>query len=124
MAISTHRRRRIQIDGIQYLWWVVTDFEEEFFTQPKLTVASRDRQLLVRYCLQQSQETRYLVVLGPQFRGIPGLGGPWRRFRCPSFGDSSMLLPKDVANLVRWCTETGQATTEVDYRGHVLRMHP
>jgi hypothetical protein len=120
MAISAKGRRRIQVDGVRYLWWVRSDLEDDFLGQPALTVASPDRQLLVRYGLGQPDESRHVVVLGPKFRGIAGLGGQWRRFRCPAFGTAALVTPRDVAACIRWCGAEEAATIEVDYLNRVV----
>lgn len=122
MAISARGRRPIEVDGAQYLWWV-TDTLDDFLGMPALTIASDDRKLLVRHGLSQCDDTRYVVVIGPSFRGIPGLGGPWRRFRCPQFGSSDRVTPKDVASLIRWCREPGNSPVEVNYRGLPIPEH-
>jgi hypothetical protein len=117
MAISAKYRRHIQVAGSQYLWWVTEMLEDDFLGSLAATVASEDRQLLVRYGLSQVDDRRFIVVLGPSFRGLPGLGGPWRRFRCPQFGTVDRFAPRDVANLIAWCREFGEPATEVNYMG-------
>lgn len=116
MAISAKWRRRIEVDGTRYLWWVTETLEDDFFGSLALTIASENRQLLVRYGLSQDDEHRFVVVMGPAFQGVPGLGGPWRRFRCPSVGTSSRVSPKDVASFIRWCLTPGDPPVEVSYR--------
>jgi hypothetical protein len=74
MAISAKYRRHIQVAGSQYLWWVTEMLEDDFLGSLAATVASEDRQLLVRYGLSQVDDRRFIVVLGPSFRGLPGLG--------------------------------------------------
>lgn len=117
MAVSAKNRRRIKVAGTSYLWWVTPDPEDDFLGSSMVTVASDDRGLFVRYGLGQPDTSRYVVVLGPSFRGLPGLGGPWRRFRCPRFEDDAGVTPKHVAELIAWCTDAGSATLEVNYLG-------
>jgi hypothetical protein len=117
MAIRTKHRRQILIDGKTYLWWVSESVDDDFIGSLVLSVASHSRRLLVRFGLSQPDDSRYVVVLGPQFRGLPELNGPWRRYICPQFGTFSQVTPKDVAAFVRWCTEPGGNAIEVDYFG-------
>jgi len=119
MTISAKQRRQIKVDDVSYLWWVTEDLEE-FVGTPALSVCSSDRRLLVRYGLLQPNDLRYVVVLGPRFQGLPDSPGPWRRFRCPQFGSPVTVTPKEVARLIRWCTDAAGRAVAVDYRGVVL----
>jgi hypothetical protein len=117
MTISAKGRRRIEVDGQSFLWWVAECVDDDFAGASALTIASTDKKLLVRYGLCQPDASRYIVVLGSVFRGMPNLGGRWRRFRCPQFGTFESVTPRDVADLIRWCCARGEPATEVDYRG-------
>lgn len=117
MSVSAKGRRRLEVDGHSYLWWVGFDEDAVSLT---LTVASEDKQLLVRYALIQSDEERHVVVLGRRFRSET-YSGPWRRFRCPAFGKHETVTPKDVAALVRWCTTSTDTLIEVDWNGIELQ---
>jgi hypothetical protein len=101
VAISAKNRRRIEVDGASYVWWVVSD--EEACGAVVLTVVSDDKHLLVKYQLVQSADVRHVTVLGRDFRDRTDCGGRWRRFRCPAFGTFEIVTPKDVAAFVRWC---------------------
>lgn len=117
MGISTKHRRKITVDGEEYLWWVAPDDEDWLVPgTPAVTVAKSDHSLLVRYHLGQPEERRHVTVLGPRFRGLAGCGGPWRRFQCPSFEDGGAVRPLQVAALVRWVVEVGPVV-EVNYLG-------
>ena len=117
MTISSKQRRQIKVDDVSYLWWVTEDLEDEFIGTATLTVCSLDKRLLVRYGLVQPDDSRYVVVLGARFQGLPDSPGPWRRFRSPQFGSNVMVTPKDVAELIRWCTDVAGHAVAVDYRG-------
>lgn len=118
MAISRKNRRSITVGESKYVWYVAPD--EEAFGAPALTVISADRTFFVRYQLSQSHEARYVTVLGSRFRNLR-TGGPWRRFRCPSFGAVDSVTPRDVRGLIEWSLETtGEAPAEVDWQGHAL----
>jgi hypothetical protein len=114
MTVSAKGRRRIEVDGHSYLWWVERDAEE--CDALMLSLVSDDRRLHVRYPLVQADELRHIIVVGPEFRGTDQ-GGPRRRFRCPAFGTFEMVTPKDVAALVRWCKTNDGALVRVDWNG-------
>ncbi len=121
MALARKGRRRIDVDGETYLWWVASD--EDCYTSPganALNVASEDRRLLVRYHLAQPATSRHVTVLGPVFRDVD-CRGPWRRFRAPELGDERTITPADVARFIRWCRAGSDAIVEVDYLGNPLR---
>jgi hypothetical protein len=118
MAVSAKNRRKVEVDGRRYLWWVAEDEDSPFCPMLlAVTVASQDRRLLVRYHLGQPDELRHVTVLGPSFKGLSGCGGPWRRFRSPPFGLPNEVRPGDVAALIRWCEQEGDAPVEVNYLG-------
>jgi hypothetical protein len=117
MTISAKGRRRLEVDGNAYLWWVQ---EELDCFGHALTVASDDKHFLVRYTLIQSDEHRHVVVLGRRFRNETR-GGAWRRYRCFAVGTHETVTPKDVAAFVRWCTTGTDALIEVDWNGVELR---
>lgn len=118
MTVSAKHRRKIDIDGRTYVWWVAPDDDSPFVPYlMALTVVSADQKLFVRYHLSQPAALRHLTVLGPVFRSVPECGGRWRRFRCPAFGNASTVSPRDVASLIRWSLAGSDPLVEVDYRG-------
>jgi hypothetical protein len=121
MAISKKQRRRIVVDGVPYLWWIVEDADAPLMPQLALTVVSDDGHVHVRYHPGMPGELRHVTVLGPRFRAVPGCGGGWRRFRCPAFGAPDEVQPRDVEAFVRWVTAPGEPVVEVDPQGAPLR---
>jgi hypothetical protein len=124
MGVARRGRRRIEVDGVEYLWWVAVD--DDCYTYPgavALNVVSTDKQFVVRYHLGQPRVMRHVTVLGSVFRTID-CSGPWCRFRAPEFGSSTRISPGDVADFVRWCLGGTDAIVEVDYNGNVLKDAP
>ena len=117
MTISRKDRRRIVVHGREYIWYVAPDEDDCF--RSMLTVVSSDRRVFLRYHLVQSDDTRFAIVLGPEFR-VPGCGGPWRRFRCPQFGSPDAITPKDVRSIIQWAHVSGELPVEVDWTGQPL----
>jgi hypothetical protein len=118
MAVSARHRRKLEVDGRRYLWWIAEDDNSPFCRLLAITVASEDRRLLVRYHLGQPDELRHITVIGPSFKGLASCGGPWRRFRSPPFCPADEVHPGDVVALIRWCEGKGDSPVEVDYRGN------
>lgn len=116
MTICRKKRRRIVVNGREYLWYVAPDPDE--FDVPTLTVVSSDRRLFLRYSLLQAEE-RHVVVIGPEFRGVE-VGGTWRRFRCPAFGTLETIAPGDVRQVIEWAIMREQLPVEVDWQGRLL----
>jgi hypothetical protein len=76
MAVSGKGRRKIVVGGRAYFWWVRdTDPEYNSASTSALMVVSSDGRFGVRFFLGQPPERRFLIVLGPQFEGIPEAGG-------------------------------------------------
>jgi hypothetical protein len=65
MTISRKGRRRIVVNGREFLWYVAEDVDDACV--PTLTVVSSDRRFLVRYALLQPDELLHVVVIGPEF---------------------------------------------------------
>ena len=121
MAISKKGRRLITVDGERYLWWVKTEDDHPVLAgHPVVTAASEDGALLVQYHLEQTDQTRYLTVIGRRFRDGYQYIGRHRRFRCPRFEEDRSVTPSLVAHLLRWCGDTDDVLVEVDYRGAEL----
>ena len=117
MTISRKGRRPLTVGSREYLWYVGPDTHDCY--QPMLTVVSSDRRVFLRYHLSQSDETRFVIVVGPEFRVVE-CGGVWRRFRCPQFGTTEIIAPADVRALIDWALGPGPAPVEVDWKGRPL----
>jgi hypothetical protein len=118
MAVSTKRKRPIVVDGREYLWWVVPDYEPPFVPSAgtSLKVVDTVGNMCVEYHLGQPGDVCHVVVQGKRFGSLTGCGGPHRRFRCPVFASGPAVTPADVAALIRWC-EAASEPTEVNYLG-------
>lgn len=120
MAIRTKSRRKLTIDGQQYVWYVKEDDDS---LDHILHVASADKQFIVHYRLAQPDDRLYVTVLGKKFNRVAGTGGVWRRFRCPRWDDENgIVTPGSVCKLIKWCTDTKEETTEVDFAGRAVTI--
>jgi len=125
MAVSQKRKRPIAVDGREYLWWVVPDYDPPYVpsTGTSLKVVDTAGEMFVEYHLGQPADVCHVVVQGKRFRSVPGCGGPHRRFRCPVFAPGPAVTPADVAALIRWSESAGEPT-EVNYLGLPLSPTP
>jgi hypothetical protein len=119
MTVSRKWKRPLALDGREYLWWVRDDDDPPFVpTNGKsLRVVDATGDLAIEYHLGQQPDLRHVVVTGRRFRGLPNCGGVHRRFRCRSFATNPAVTPADVAALIRWSEEAGEAPIEVNYLG-------
>jgi hypothetical protein len=84
------------------------------------TLISEDKGFIVQDHLGQSGEP-FLIVLGPDFPGVPDAGGCWRRCRCPCWESDSVVTPAGVRRLIEWCLSAIKELIEVDWRGVASR---
>src|SRR5690349_10226198 len=98
MAVSRKGRRKISVDGAEYVWWIVPQYDE---WGDALHVVGEARELHLVYALEQSDERRFVTVLGRAFRGHARFGDVHRRFRCAAVGQPGLVKPSDVAALIR-----------------------
>lgn len=99
MGVRTKGRRKLDIDGRRYVWWVQEDRDG---AGPVLHVVSEDKRLIVMYALWQPVGEDYVVVLGSEFAGAE-TGGCWERFRSPSWIERGAVSPRTVRGLIEWC---------------------
>jgi hypothetical protein len=119
MAVSGKGRRKIVVGGRAYLWWVRdADPEYNSASTSALMVVSADGRFGVRFFLGQPPERRFLIVLGPEFKGIPDAGGPWVRVRCPDWQTGADVTPAVVRRLIEWCRSPDREIVRVNYLGY------
>jgi len=116
MAISKQGRRRLEVEGRFYVWYVGEDDDSADLI---LHVMAVDKRLMVRYHLNQPVEP-FLTVIGREFAGLADVGGCWRRFRCPRWAASGTVGPGEVRRLIEWCSSPDQPLVEVDYAVHAI----
>lgn len=114
MAVTTKRRRRIEVNGRQLVWWVAPD--DEAFGVLTLTICSNDKKLLVRYALGQPADRRHVVVLGPELPPLTDAGGVWIRLRAPAW-DDEIVTPGLVRRIIAWALDPAKQVTRVSWIG-------
>jgi hypothetical protein len=113
MGIRKKWRRRINVRGRLFIWYVCEDSDSPDLV---LHVISEDKQFIVMYHLDQPGNP-FLIVIGPEFTGVPNAGGIWRRFLCPRWESDSKVTPATVRSLIEWCLSSDKSLQEVDWRG-------
>ncbi|MEM7165862.1 MAG: hypothetical protein AAF581_10380 [Planctomycetota bacterium] len=118
MAISPKHKRKITIEGVDYLWWVREDDDPPFVQSSgdTLRVAASEGDFFVSYHLGQCDARRHLTVECGVVRGLSV--SDFSRFLCPDFFGGTVVRPRGVAALIEWCTSTGsEPLVEVNYLG-------
>jgi hypothetical protein len=118
MAISTKNRRKITVIKRNFVWYVKENPDELY--QPALNIISDDRHFIVTYTLNQSDETRHLVIKGNEFQGLVDAGHCWKRVLCPQWEKGSIVTPNSVRALIEWSFNTERQLIFVDWRGEIL----
>lgn len=114
MAISTKRRRKIDVGGRQFVWWVAPDLEEAGL--PTLHICSTDKRFIVRCVVGQgSDEARHLVVLGPELPPLDDAGGRWIRLRTPVW-DDAIVTPRLVRRIIEWGLDPAKSVVRIDWQ--------
>lgn len=114
MSIATKNRRKLNISGREFIWYVKDDPDSADMV---LHVASQDKKLIVNYHLAQPTNTRYLIVLGKEFSGLPDAGGCRIRVLCPEWETNSIITPASVRRLIEWCLSEKCELIRVNYMG-------
>jgi hypothetical protein len=117
MAISTKKRRKIQLDGRPFIWWVAPDLESAGV--PTLHICSSDKRFHVHYPLGPETALRHLVVLGPEFPPLQDAGGCRVRVRAPAWEDQ-IITPAVVRQIVAWGLDATKSVQRVTWLGAPL----
>ena len=114
MSIATKNRRKLNIGGREFIWFVKDDSDSAYML---LHVVSQDKKFFVNYHLRQPSNKRYLIVLGKEFPGLAHAGGCWLRVLCPEWETDSIITPASVRRLIEWCLSEQRELITVNYMG-------
>jgi hypothetical protein len=113
MAIATKRRRKIEVDGRAFVWWVTPDDESN---EMLLRISSTDKQLLLCYIIDQPDESRHVIVLGRELPPLTDAGGRWIRLHTPRW-DDRIVTPKLVRTILLWALDPFKEVVRVGWSG-------
>ncbi len=111
MAVSAKGKRKVNVQGRQYFWYVADNepvaVPDQGFIRPEeparfLHIISSNKQLIVHYRIPQAGEpAAVLLVEGPSFPRSPGA----RRVEVPRWRHDSKPYPTAdfVRRLIGWC---------------------
>ena len=95
MGVATKRRRKINVDGNQYVWYVAPDDDSAYNV---LNIVSEDKSYVLAVPLQAP--TDYIISKGRVFQGKK-TNGTWERYKLPiSVPDT--ITPGFVAQIIKW----------------------
>ena len=110
MGVRTKGRRKIVVDGQEYVWYVAENYDGPGNV---LHLASHDKKLAVMYPIYDEIKQQYIVILGERFAGAE-TGGTWKRFVCPEFDSEGIVTPKHVRELILWCMDPEEERGRVE----------
>jgi hypothetical protein len=117
MAIATKNRRKLTIGEQVFVWYICDDYDSADMV---LHVVSQDKKFIVNYHLGQPSDTRHLIVLGKEFRGLSKVGAGWIRVLCPEWEKDSIVTPAGVRGLIQWCLTEKNNLMRIDWTGRIF----
>lgn len=123
MGVAKKYRRKIEIQGRGFLWYVKEnlDWLAHSGCSVALSIISEDKQLIVSYGIGQAETHRHLVSLGQKFFKLaPSSSFGYRRVRCPQWEKDGVITPKIVRQIIEWCCIYDADAIEVNWRGGIL----
>lgn len=113
MAVSTKRKRKIQVGERGFVWWIAPDDDSDDLL---LHICSADSRFRVHYVLGQPDDRRYLVVIGPEFPPLRDTVGNWIHLGTPVWVDA-IVTPGLVRQIIEWCLESSKEIIRVNSWG-------
>jgi hypothetical protein len=110
MAVSTWRKRKLQIGERSFLWWIAPDLDTNDLL---LHICSADRRFRVHHALGLPADRRHIVVIGPELPPLRDTGGCWIRLGTPSW-DEAIVTPGLVRQIIEWCLDASKEIIRVN----------
>ncbi len=96
MAISKKGKRRITVNGVKYLWWVLEIYDQTVFDGWQVKIIAEDQSIYFQYGFEHNYPDRYLIISLNQTRYKVHV-------LCPKFEQESALIkPGEIAKLIDW----------------------
>ena len=100
MTISEKRRRRLTVDGRDFLWWIADD--EDNLYRPSIVLVSTDQRIYVKYGLQRGDVEPTIRSVGAELHGNSMQQGMHSVAPAPQLDESQGITPRQVAELARF----------------------
>jgi hypothetical protein len=123
MGVAKKYRRKIEIQGRSFLWYVREDLDWiHNGCLVALSIISEDKHLIISYGIGQAEPYRHLISLGKEFAKLaPDSSVGHRRVRCPQWEQDGAITPESVRQIIEWCCNYDADAIEVNWQGEILR---
>jgi hypothetical protein len=125
MGVAKKYRRKIEIQGRGFLWYVREDLDwlAHSGCSIALSIISEDKQLIISYGIGQAETHCHLVSLGQEFFKLaPHNSSGYRRVRCPQWEKDGAITPEIVRQIIEWGGIYDADAIEVNWRGETLEV--
>lgn len=95
MSVATKGKRKIEVDGRRYVWYVADDFDSAYKV---LNVISEDKHVILTVPLHAP--SAYVICKGSVFQGKK-TSGTWERYALP-YAVPDAIIPSFVADVIQW----------------------
>lgn len=102
MSTQKKNRRLINVDNIQYVWYVSQDADSPYNL---LHIVSEDKSVVL--CVPLSVDKDYIISKGRLFQGKK-TSGSWERYLLPMNVDKE-ITPALVSSVIRWAVDGDEA---------------
>ena len=114
MGLATKRRRKIDVDGNIYVWYVAPDDDSAYNV---LNIVSEDKNYVLTVPLLAP--TDYIISKGRVFQGNR-TSGIWERYRLlVSLPDT--ITPGFVARIIKWAVN-GESAEKASWDGKLIPL--
>lgn len=98
MAISNKRKKRVEIEGKEYLWWVFEEIDQTEFDGIQVMAVNSDQSMFLKYGLQQQEDNRKIVMSFRDYKKLVHISSP------PKFENEEGIITKSgIIRLINWC---------------------
>ena len=104
MSIQKKNRRSVNVDSVQYIWYVAPDVDGPY---DLLHIISEDKSIVLTVPL--NMEEKYIISKGRLFQEKKA-SGQWERYRLP-VKPGKEITPALVAEIIRWAVNGEEAET-------------
>ncbi|MCR4598619.1 MAG: hypothetical protein K5678_06275 [Acetatifactor sp.] len=102
MSVLKKNRRTINVDNVQYVWYIALDKDSPYII---LHIVSEDKSIVLDVPL--GTEKQYVISKGRLFQNKK-TNGTWERYLFPMKMDNK-ITPAFVAEIIRWATNGNEA---------------